>query len=122
MQKLILFLVCIFLMKVNAGPLNLFVNVTMDDRPNVVFADGDIAVDRRKISQDGNIRNAYTRAPKWTNGILPYVIDPSAPYTTAQKNTIVNSMRTIESLTGNCIKFVERSTETAWLRIFSGSG
>jgi hypothetical protein len=40
---------------VHAGPLNLFVNVTMDDRPDLDIVEGDIAYDHssRRIEMDG---------------------------------------------------------------------
>ena len=115
MYKLVFLLsvVCSF---AAAGPLNLFVNVTIDDRPDLNIVDGDIAFDA------GTPRNAYTVAAKWTSGILPYVIDAASPFTAAHKTTITNAMRKIEEQTNNCIRFVPRTNQATWLRIHSGTG
>ena len=100
----------------DAGPLNLFVNVTIDDRPDLNIVEGDIAY-------DANVpRNAYTVAAKWTGGLLPYVIDGSSPFSAAHIQTITGAMRKIEQQTNNCIRFVQRTNQPTWLRIYSGTG
>lgn len=62
-----------------------------------------------------NGKNVYLKANKWPNGIVKYKIDSS--FTTNQKQIIINSMRLMESQTSNCIKFVERTTETNYVLI-----
>ncbi|RNA07860.1 hypothetical protein BpHYR1_032148 [Brachionus plicatilis] len=61
---------------------------------------------------------------KWTNGIVPYTIDAS--YSAAAVSIINSGMRLIEDSTRiggkDCIKFVGRTTETTYLRIFSDTG
>lgn len=121
MYKLAIILIALCALA-QAGPLNLFVNVTMDDRPDLIFVEGDIALDVNSTSPDTEGRNAYQAASKWTSGILPYLIDSASAFTSAQTTTITNAMRTIESLTNNCIRFVPRTSEATWIRIFSGTG
>lgn len=111
-----LFLLCAVYSLAAAGPLNLFVNVTIDDRPDLDIVEGDIAFEANTP------RNAYTVAAKWTNGILPYVIDSASPFTQAHISTITSAMRKIEEQTNNCIRFVPRTNQATWLRIFSGTG
>ena len=107
---------------VQAGPLNLFVNVTIDDRPDLDIVEGDIAHDHLSATSEGLGRNAFTAAAKWTGGLLPYVIDGASQYTAAHIQTITNSMRKIEQQTNNCIRFVQRTNQPTWLRVYSGSG
>lgn len=107
---------------VHAGPLNLFVNVTMDDRLDLDIVEGDIAYDHSSRTSEENGRNAYIRASKWTGGLLPYVIDGASSFTAAQIQSITDSMRKVEQQTGNCIRFVKRTNQPTWLRIYSGSG
>ncbi|RNA04665.1 Zinc metallo ase nas-4 [Brachionus plicatilis] len=61
---------------------------------------------------------------KWTNGIVPYIIDKS--YSAYSYLIILSGMREIEDSTRtngkDCIKFVQRTTETTYLRIFNGDG
>lgn len=114
LQYICLLLVCYS--AVHAGPINLFTNTTMDDRPDLEFVDGDIA-----FPAGAAPKNAYIRAAKWTSGILPYTIDGGV-FTAAQITTITNAMRKIEQQTNNCIRFVQRTNQPTWIRIFSGSG
>ena len=117
-----LLLLAIAFSAVHAGPLNLFVNVTVDDRPDLDIVDGDIAYDHLSATSEGLGRNAYTRASKWTGGLLPYVIDGASPFTAAHIKTITDSMRKIEQQTNNCIRFVRQTNQPTWLRIYSGTG
>jgi hypothetical protein len=116
MYKQALLLLVVVYAAVHAGPLNLFVNVTIDDRPDLDILEGDIAHDH--VSG----RNAYLGGSKWTGGLLPYVLDGGSPFTAAHVQTITNSMRKIEQQTNNCIRFVQRTNQPTWLRIYSGSG
>jgi hypothetical protein len=104
---------------VQAGPLNLFVNVTVDDRPDLEIIDGDIAFDAGTAPALGSSRNAYIRAAKWTGGLLPYIVEG---FNAAQVQTITAGMRRIEQQTNNCIRFVQRSNQPTWIRIFPGQG
>ena len=119
LQSICLLLVCYS--AVHAGPINLFTNTTMDDRPDIEFIDGDIAFAAGTAPGLNSERNAYIKASKWTGGILPYTIDGGV-YTAAQITTITNAMRKIEQQTNNCIRFVQRTNQATWLRIFAGSG
>ncbi|CAF0872389.1 unnamed protein product [Brachionus calyciflorus] len=59
------------------------------------------------------------------NGIVPYVIDPYT-YNATELNIILAGMKIIEDQTRvngkDCIKFVPRSSEATYLRIFNGQG
>lgn len=118
-QYIFLLLVCYS--TVSAGPINLFVNVTMNDRPDLEIIDGDIAFDANAAPEFEPGRNAYIRASKWTGGLLPYVID-GATFTAAHRTTMTNAMRRIESQTNNCIRFVQRTNQPTWIRIHAGTG
>ncbi|CAF1249392.1 unnamed protein product [Adineta ricciae] len=118
-QCICLLLVCYS--AVHAGPINLFTNTTMDDRPDIEFIDGDIAFPAGTAPGLDSGRNAYIQSSKWTGGILPYTIDGGV-YTASQITTITNAMRKIEQQTNNCIRFVQRTNQPTWLRIFAGSG
>jgi len=107
---------------VNAGPINLFVNVTMDDRPDLEIIEGDIAYDVGSTPELSQGRNAYLRTNKWTSGILPYIIDGGSSFTAANIQTITNAMRRIEQQTNNCIRFVQRTSQPTWIRIYPGQG
>lgn len=106
---------------VYCGPINLFVNVTINDRPDLEIIDGDIAFDANSAPKLEPFKNAYIRASKWSNGILPYVIEQSQ-FTAAHIQTITSAMRKIEQQTNNCIRFVQRKVEPTWIRIHAGSG
>jgi len=118
-QYIFLLLVCYS--AVSAGPINLFLNVTIDDRPDLEIIEGDIAFDVGSAPPLTPLKNAYVRASKWTGGLLPYVID-GPTYTAAHRQTITNAMRKIEQQTNNCIRFVQRTNQPTWIRIFPGSG
>ncbi|CAB4060253.1 unnamed protein product [Lepeophtheirus salmonis] len=53
---------------------------------------------------------------RWPNGIIPYHMDTN--FTLIQKNLIHEAMQHIEA--SSCIKFVEYSTQTHWVNIFTG--
>lgn len=61
---------------------------------------------------------------KWTNGIVPYTIDPI--YTNDEKTIIFSGMRLIEDSTRlggrDYVKFVPRTTESSYVQIFNGNG
>jgi hypothetical protein len=61
----------------------------------------------------------------WTNGIVYYIID-SGVYTDAQLQNIYAGMKIIEDRTRingrNCITFTQRTTQTNYVRVTSGSG
>ena len=61
---------------------------------------------------------------KWPYGVVPYIID--AVYTKDQRNTVLSGLKLIEDLTrvnnGDCIRFVPRTIEETYIKVFSGSG
>jgi hypothetical protein len=66
-------------------------------------------------------RNAYIKAAKWPNGIVPYEI--GSEYTAADKKVITDALADISKATNNCIKFVRRTSKTpAWVSVYSGTG
>ncbi|CAF2377320.1 unnamed protein product [Rotaria sp. Silwood2] len=97
-------------------------NVTIDDRPDLVIIEGDIAFDTGSISPLlAPLKNAYILSSKWTSGILPYLIEQSQ-FSATQITTITNAMRKIEQQTNNCIRFVQRTNQPTWVRIYAGTG
>ncbi|CAF3391332.1 unnamed protein product [Rotaria sp. Silwood1] len=117
---IIFFLACYS--AVYGGPVNLFMNVTINDRPDLVIVEGDIAFDAGSTApQLIPLKNAYIVSSKWTGGVLPYLIEQSQ-FTAAQITTITNAMRKIEQQTNNCIRFVARTTQPTWVRIYAGTG
>jgi len=96
----------------------LFDTAAATDRPDIQIVQGDIAFPIDSVP----VKNAYIRAAKWTNGIVPYAIDNFSGYTTTHKTTITNAMRKIEEQTNNCIKFVPRTNQATWVRIYAGTG
>lgn len=63
---------------------------------------------------------------KWTNGIVPYVID-AGTYDIGQLTVIDSAMRLLENRSigasgRECIKFVPRTNQATYLRIHAGSG
>ncbi|CAF0958500.1 unnamed protein product [Brachionus calyciflorus] len=86
------------------------------------FFEGDIAgIDFRK----GVSQIPTSSYGKWPGGVVPYIIDPLT-YDDNQTATILAGMKLIEDQTRinhrDCIKFVPRSTEATYLRIFNGQG
>lgn len=82
---------------------------------DATFMQGDIAIPK----QDG--RTAFTRSPKWPNGVVP--VEFHSSYTTEQKNTIIGAMSEIMKNMNNCIRFVWRTADhPVWIRIFPGQG
>lgn len=119
---------CVFLLlvcysTVQGGPINLFVNVTIDDRPYLEIIEGNIAFD---VGSAPTIlvpaRNAFKK--KQQNGPLVFFHTQSkrSQFTAEQITTITNSMRKIEQQTDNCIRFVERTNHPTWIRIYAGTG
>jgi hypothetical protein len=89
-------------------------NIRANNRTDLKIIQGDIAVPT-------NVgRTAYIASARWPSGIIPYVFDSG--FTTSQQNIIIGAMNTIMQETNNCIRFVRRSIELNWVRIFSGSG
>jgi hypothetical protein len=85
-----------------------------NNRTDLVLVEGDIALPLESS------RTAFIQAPRWPNGIVPFEID--GIFSNNQINTIVSAMNTISQETGNCIRFVARGNNPAWLRIHSGQG
>lgn len=85
-----------------------------NNRTDIELVEGDIAI---PINSG---RTAYTGAPKWPNGIVPIEFD--GVFNNDQRNLIIGAMSTISQVTNNCIRFVWRDNNPAWLRIHSGQG
>jgi hypothetical protein len=81
----------------------------------IVFLQGDILLPPGA----GKQRNAILKPKRWTNGILPYVIN-STGYTQADIDMIKEGMRTIERHT--CIRFPERTNEKNYIVVVNGGG
>jgi hypothetical protein len=99
------------------GAPNIFglAGLSENERTDIVLVEGDIAMPVKSHE-----RNAFIQKPKWAGGVVPYELDRA--YTAAEQNTIRAAMSAISSATGNCIKFVARGNNAAWLRIFPGQG
>ncbi|XP_067136200.1 astacin-like metalloprotease toxin 5 [Centruroides vittatus] len=70
--------------------------------------------------EDNDVRNAIPNSnARWPNGVVPYVIDFSL---SSQAGMIGRAMQHITSATGNVIKFVQRTHERNYIRMFSGDG
>jgi hypothetical protein len=66
-------------------------------------------------------KNAYIKAAKWPNGIVPYEI--GSEYTAKDKKVIKDALAAISKATNNCIRFVPRTFKTpAWVSVYSGTG
>ncbi|RNA28629.1 hypothetical protein BpHYR1_013042 [Brachionus plicatilis] len=78
----------------------------------------------KKKAQSRGYAKDLLESQKWTDGIVPYTID--AGYSANDISVIYSGMRLIEDSTRmdgkDCIKFVEQTTETTYLRIFSSTG
>lgn len=85
-----------------------------NNRTDIKLMEGDIAIP----VNDG--RTAYIQAPKWPNGIVPIEFDGA--FTNDQRNIIIGAMTTISQNTNDCIRFVWRNNNPAWIRIHSGQG
>ena len=100
----------------NAVPLN---NEVKDPMQGDYF-EGDIAGVEKGLAQIPT-----TSYGKWPGGVVPYIID-ALTYDDTQTATILSGMRLIEDQTRingiDCIKFVPRTTEATYLRIFNGQG
>ena len=78
------------------------------------------------MGRDIKVRGVLNiRTKLWPSGIVPYIINTtsftSTAFTTAEIDTIKNSMKTFEDqvrVNGkDCIRFVPRTTETKYLNI-----
>ena len=85
-----------------------------NNRSDIALMEGDIALPKHTD------RTAYIQSPKWPNGIVPVEFDGA--FTEEQKNVIIGAMTTISQSTNDCIRFVWRNNNPAWLRIHSGQG
>jgi len=80
-----------------------------------IFLEGDILLPPRT----GKQRNGILKAQRWTNGVLPYVINATG-YSQENIDMIKEAMRTIEKHT--CIRFPERTNEKNYIVIYTGGG
>jgi len=65
-------------------------------------------------------RNAINNmAQRWNKGVIPYYIDPSLAGITG---LIQQAAAQIAQKTGNCIRFVPRTNESKYVRMFFGNG
>jgi hypothetical protein len=88
--------------------------ILANNRTDIRLIEGDIAI---PVTND---RTVYTPAPRWPNGIVPVDID--GIFSNDQRNIIIGAMTTISQATNDCIRFVYRNNNPAWIRIFSGQG
>ncbi|CAF0776687.1 unnamed protein product [Adineta ricciae] len=88
--------------------------ISANNRTDIEIVEGDIAFPAHAD------RTAFIQAPKWPNGIVPIEFDGA--FTNDQKNVIIGAMTTISQNTNDCIRFVWRNNNPAWLRIHSGQG
>ncbi|CAF0779895.1 unnamed protein product [Didymodactylos carnosus] len=96
---------------------HIFLDGAQLDRQDIEIVEGDIAFPKGTMPHTEN-RNAYGKAAKWANGIIPYQIDRFSTYSAGQINTITASMRKLEQQTNNCIKFVQRTSQPTWIEAF----
>ncbi|CAG0888472.1 unnamed protein product [Cyprideis torosa] len=68
----------------------------------------------------GAMNLSYFNGNKWTNGIVPYVIDPAAGFDALELTTIQNAMAEYHSKT--CIQFISRTNEANYLLFIKGVG
>ncbi|XP_074660363.1 high choriolytic enzyme 1-like [Tubulanus polymorphus] len=66
-----------------------------------------------------SFRNAASRLRKWTNGKIYY--DMSQMSTSAQTR-IRGALKELQDKVGSCIEFIERTDQTNYISIYSGSG
>jgi hypothetical protein len=88
--------------------------MSANTRTDIQLIEGDIAIPLN------NSRTAYIQAPRWPNGIVPIEFD--GVFSNDQRNVIIGAMTTISQNTNDCIRFVYRNNNPAWIRIFSGQG
>ncbi|XP_023212189.1 astacin-like metalloprotease toxin 5 [Centruroides sculpturatus] len=70
--------------------------------------------------EDNDVRNAIPNlSARWPNGVVPYIVDYSLM---AQSHLISQAMQHIMSVTGSALKFVKRTHESNYIRMFAGDG
>ena len=117
--------VALYLLPCNANPVlnhdpknvpNLFnlPGMLENNRTDINIIQGDIAI------RVGASRTAFTAAPRWPGGVVPYEFD--GVFTSAQRNMIIGAMNAITYNTGNCIRFTKRARHNPYVRIISGQG
>ncbi|KZS14795.1 putative Metalloendopeptidase [Daphnia magna] len=118
MTILVFFGTCVGLGSVMATPV-LMQNLNSDQAINFKagrpLTDEELSSDLSSLTRVAILGSSY----RWPNAIIPYVI--SDAYTTAQRGIIAYGMSAYHNNT--CIRFVPRTCETNYIRIFkSGSG
>ncbi|CAF3829633.1 unnamed protein product [Rotaria sp. Silwood1] len=98
------------------GAPNLFnlPNLSKNTRTDINLVEGDIA-----IPADKN-RIAFTEFGPWPGGVVPYTLHNY--FSAGHRTMITDAMRKISELTNNCIRFVDRGSNRAWLNIHPGEG
>jgi len=94
------------------------------------FDDGGINLGHQKGFFEGDIlwkpkknRNGIFKTDRWTDGIVPYFINPDSIrdwFTKEHLQLIDEAMRTIEKHT--CVRFVPYTNQTNFVKIHAGSG
>lgn len=89
-----------------------------DPSESINLHEGDILLEEQDVLiTDYSARNANIRVRKWPNGVIPFVIDANSGYSQNQINTIIQSMKTIETQTNGCLRFVPRTSQSDYVRI-----
>ncbi|KAK7086372.1 hypothetical protein SK128_012174 [Halocaridina rubra] len=73
------------------------------------FFEGDIMLPLPKVGKNGILDPSY----RWPNGVVSYEF--SSQYSASQMTTVRDSMDEYETLTSNCITFVERTSESDYI-------
>lgn len=93
--------------------------------------EGDIQLDPEQIGILGNPNRGLNQVSglfrgAWPNGVVPYILDSAAGFTTKEIEKIADAMKLIQDQTRqngiDCIKFVPRSNEGTYLKIGSQTG
>lgn len=90
---------------------------------SALYGHGDFQGDvRLSGEQKAGLKNRVAinnLAQRWPNGTIPYAVDGSLANI---KGMIQQAAEHIRSQTGNCIKFVERTNQAKYVRMYFGSG
>jgi len=123
MNKVCALIVLLLGVAVNAGVLSRDEPVVNPEEEGGHF-EGDIM--GVELDARGAVRVPGGQWLRWTNKIVPYLVDTNNAYTQAHRDTMLLAMRTIEekSRVGgrDCIKFVPRTSQANYIRIVNGSG
>ncbi|MCY1075825.1 M12 family metallopeptidase [Archangium lansingense] len=88
---------------------------------NMAITQGDIALGRYEdvIGQDSKTVAINNLSQRWPKGTIPYVIDSSLSHLAPMIRQAADHIR---QQTGGCIKFVPRTNEQKYIRMYQGTG